>query len=109
VLCLREMAPPTLTQCGTRWRAMLPSLGKTYETLTADHPDAKKQMDLVRASVVKIGQRVRNSPKMNSSGFRLKQLADRTEADRHTLSKFLNGQLYQLISHVCSNMQGNKR
>jgi hypothetical protein len=48
------MALAILTQCETCWRAMLASLDKTYERLIADHPDAKKEMDLVRASVVQI-------------------------------------------------------
>jgi hypothetical protein len=40
---LRDIALVTLTQCETGWRALL-----------ADHPDAKKELDLVLASVVQI-------------------------------------------------------
>jgi hypothetical protein len=62
-----------------------------YEKLIADHPDAKKEMDQVRASIVQAGQLVQKSPKVNGKGADWKQLADRAEADRHTPCKFLDG------------------
>jgi hypothetical protein len=62
VLCLREMTLATLMQCETLWRAVLTSFHERYEKLRVDHPDAKKEMDLVRASVVQREQLVQNSP-----------------------------------------------
>jgi hypothetical protein len=49
----------------------------------------KKEMNLVLASIVQIGH-VQNSPKVNGNGAKLKQLADKAEADRRTLCKFLD-------------------
>jgi hypothetical protein len=53
------------------------------------------------ASIVQIGQPVQNSPKVNGNGAKWKQLANRAEADRHTLCKFLDGQgLFTGICHI---------
>jgi hypothetical protein len=82
------MALAALTQCETCWRDLLASFHERYEKLMSDHPDAKK-MDLVRASVVQIGQLVQNSPKMNGNGAKWKK---QTEADRRTFCKFLDSQ-----------------
>jgi hypothetical protein len=74
-----------------------------YEKLTAGHPNAKKEVDLVRASIVQIRQLVQNSPKVNGNGAKLKQLADRAEAVRHTVCKFLDGQaLFTGLFHMCT-------
>lgn len=48
------------TQYETRWRALLASFDKKYETLTADNSDATKEMDLVRTALVKIGQLIQS-------------------------------------------------
>jgi hypothetical protein len=45
----------------------------------------KKEMDLLRVSVVQIGQLVQNSLKMNGIGAKCKQQAERAEADRYNL------------------------
>jgi hypothetical protein len=71
---------------------VLASFDDRNEKLTAAHPDAKKEVDLMRASIVQIGQLVQNSPKVNGNGARWKQLVDRAEADRHTLCQFLDPQ-----------------
>jgi hypothetical protein len=49
VLCLREMALATLTQCESRLQDLLVSFHERYEKLIADHPDVKK-MDLMRGT-----------------------------------------------------------
>jgi hypothetical protein len=49
-------------------------------------------MDIQRASLVQIRQRVQNSPKVNGNDTKWKQLAERAEADKHSLCKFLDGQ-----------------
>jgi hypothetical protein len=67
------MALATLTRRETRWQAMLAQFNQRYKQLTVDHPDAKK-MDQVRPSIVKIGQLVQNSPKVNGYGTKWKQL-----------------------------------
>jgi hypothetical protein len=99
MLRLREMALATLMQCETRWRAVLASFDERYEKLITDHPDAKKELDLVRGFVVQIWQLVQNSPEVNGNGAQSKRLAD-----RHTLYKFLDGQAV----FTCSNVQGNE-
>jgi hypothetical protein len=84
------MAFATLTQCETCWQAVLTSFNERYEKLIADHPDTKKEMDLVQASIVQIGHLVQNLPKVNENGAKWKQLANRAEAGRRTICKFLD-------------------
>jgi hypothetical protein len=40
-----------------------------------------------------VRQIFQNYPKVNGNGAKWKQLVDRAEADRHTLCKFLDGQV----------------
>jgi hypothetical protein len=63
-----KWAGAALTQCETRWRALLASFHDRYGKLIADHPDAKKDLDLLRASVAQIGQLIQNSPEVNGNG-----------------------------------------
>jgi hypothetical protein len=56
------MAPAGPTQCETRWRAVLASFDKQYETLVANNPDATKEINLIRTGILKIGQLIKNSP-----------------------------------------------
>jgi hypothetical protein len=63
----KRVVSAALTLCETCWRAVLASFSERYAKLTADHPDAKKEMDLVQASILQIEQVVQNSPKMNGS------------------------------------------
>jgi hypothetical protein len=67
------------------------SVDERYEKLIADHPDAKKEMYLVGASILQIGQLVQNSPKVNGINAKWKQPADIAETERHALYKFLHG------------------
>jgi hypothetical protein len=95
------MALDTLTQCEKCWRAVIASSDKRYEKLIAGSPDAKNEMDLMRAFVVKIGQFVQNSHKMNENGAKWKQLADRAKAERRTLCKIMDGQaLFTGLFHM---------
>jgi hypothetical protein len=89
---------------------MLSSFHERYEKLIVDHPDAKKEMDLVRASTVKIGQLVQNSPKVNGNGAKWKRLDNRTQADGRTPCKFLDGQalftgLFHTYAATCKEMR----
>jgi hypothetical protein len=88
---------------------VLASVGERYEKLIADDPDAKKEMDLVRASMVQTGQHVQISPKVNGNGAKWKQMADRAEADMHTLCKFIHGRalftgLFNIYAATCKEM-----
>jgi hypothetical protein len=74
------MALAALTQCGTRWRVLLASFRERFGKLIADHPNAKKEVDLMQASIVQ------NSPKANGNAAKWKQLADRAEANRRSLA-----------------------
>jgi hypothetical protein len=71
---------------------MLALFDERDEKLIVDHPDAKKERDLMQASIVQMGQIFQNYPKVNGNGAKWKQLADKAEADRHTHCKFLDGQ-----------------
>jgi ribosomal protein L17 len=67
----------------------------------ADHQDIKKKMDQVRPSVVQIEQLVTNSPNANANSAKWKQLANRAEAERRTLCKFIDGQaLFACLFHT---------
>jgi hypothetical protein len=102
MLSFREMVDAKLTQCETRWRAVFASVDdERYEKLIADHPHAKKEIDLVQVSIVTTGQLAQNSPKVNGHGAKSKKLADRAEANRHTLCEFLDGEaLFTGLFHV---------
>jgi hypothetical protein len=105
------MAVATITQCETWRRAVLPSFDERYEKLIENHPDAKKEMDLARACVVQVVQLVQNLTKVNCSGAKWKQLADRTEAKRHILCKPLGGRvlftgLFRIYAAVWKGIRG---
>jgi hypothetical protein len=55
------------TQCETRWRAVLASFDKQYETLIAKNPDATKEINLIRTKLIKIGQLIQTSPQQNGN------------------------------------------
>jgi hypothetical protein len=52
---------------------VLASFRERYEKVIASHPDAKKDVGLVQASVVQRGQLVQNPSKVNGSGAKRKQ------------------------------------
>jgi hypothetical protein len=67
-------------------------VNREVRKVNSDHPYAKKEVDLVRTSIVQIGQLLQDSLKVNDNGVKWKQLTDRAEADRNTLCKLLDGQ-----------------
>jgi hypothetical protein len=62
------IAPVGPTQCETRWRAVLASLDKQYEALTAKYPEATKEINLIRTGLIRIGQLIETSPQQNGNG-----------------------------------------
>jgi hypothetical protein len=50
------------THCETRWRAVLASLRKKYETLITKNPDAIREINLIRTGLINIGQLIQTSP-----------------------------------------------
>jgi hypothetical protein len=57
-----------------------------------------------------VGQLVQNSPKVNGNGIKWTQLANRAEADRHTLCKFIDGQalftgLFHMYAAICKEIR----
>jgi hypothetical protein len=85
------MALSGLTQCKTRWRAALASFDEQYEVLMADHANARKEIDSVRAAIVQIVQPVQKSPKVNGHGAKQKELTVRAETERNALCKHVDG------------------
>jgi hypothetical protein len=83
-----------------------------YEKLIADHPDAKKEMDLVRACIVQIGQLVQNSNQGELQWRRVKATSGQSGSrEAHPLHvPGWMGAVYRLISHVCGDIlvQGNE-
>jgi hypothetical protein len=53
------MVPVGPTQCETRWRAVLASFDKQYDTLIAKNPDATEEIKFIRTGLIKIGQLIR--------------------------------------------------
>jgi hypothetical protein len=70
-----------------RWQAVLALFDERDEKSIADHPDAKKQQDLVQAFIVQVGQLVQNSPKGNGNGAMCKQLADSSSSSSSWMDK----------------------
>jgi hypothetical protein len=74
---------------------MLATFDERCAKLIADHSVAKKEKGIERDSIVQIG------PKVHGNGTKWKELADRAEADKHTLYKFLDGQaLFTGLFHM---------
>jgi hypothetical protein len=85
---------------------MLALFDKKYENLIADHPDAMKEMDLLRAAIVQNVRVVQVSSKMKSNDAKWKHLAERVEAQAHPVqANGRTGAIYWLISPVCRYMQ----
>jgi hypothetical protein len=92
-----------LIQWETRWEVVLALFDEQYEVIMADHADTRKEIGLVRAAVVQMGQLVQKSPKMNGNGAKWKELADRAETERNALCKYMGGQV--LFAGCCTFMQ----
>jgi hypothetical protein len=84
------MAPLGPTQCETRWRAVLASFDKQYETLISKNLDATKKINLIRTGLIKIGQLIQTSPQQNGNGATWKQLVDKAESEQNLLCKHLD-------------------
>jgi hypothetical protein len=87
------MAPVGPTQCQTRWRAVLASFDKQYETLIANNPDATEEINLIRTGLKKIGQLLQTSPQQNGYGAMWKRLVDKEESEKSVLFKYLDGKV----------------
>jgi hypothetical protein len=85
------MAPEGPTQCETRWRAVLASFDKQYETLIANNPDATKEINLIRTRLIKIGQLIQTSPQQTGNGATWKRLVDKAENEKSVLCKHVDG------------------
>jgi hypothetical protein len=81
------------TQCETRWRAVLASFDKQYETLIANNPEAKEEIDFIRTGLIKIGQLIQTSPQQNGNGTTWKRLVDKAENEKSVLCKHLDGKV----------------
>jgi hypothetical protein len=74
------MAPVGPTQCETRWRAVLASFDKQYETLIAKNTEATKEINLIRTGLIIIRQPIQTSPQQNGNGATWKRLVDKAES-----------------------------
>jgi hypothetical protein len=81
------MAQVVPTQCETRWRAVLSFFDKQHETLIAINSEATEEINIIGTGLIKIGQRIQNSPQQNGN----KRLADKTENEKKVLCKNLDG------------------
>jgi hypothetical protein len=79
------------TQCETRWRAVLASFDKQYETLIANNPEATEEINLFRTGFIKIGQLIQTSPQQNGNGATWKRLVNKAENEKSVLRKHLDG------------------
>jgi hypothetical protein len=87
------LAPVGPTQCETRWRAVLASFDKQYETLIAKNPDATKEINLIQTGLIKIGQLIHTSPQQNGNDATWKRLVDKAESEKSVLCKHLDGKV----------------
>jgi hypothetical protein len=79
------------TQCEIRWSGVLASFDRHYESLIADHPDAKQEIDLVRTAIATIGQLIQKSPSLNGNGTVWKQMTVRAKEEKGVPRKHLDG------------------
>jgi hypothetical protein len=56
------------TQCEARWRAVLASFDKQYETLIANNPDTTEEINLIQTGLIKIGELIQTYPQQNGYG-----------------------------------------
>jgi hypothetical protein len=85
------MAPVGPTQCETRWRAVLASFDKQYETPITKNPDATKEINLIRTGLIKIGQHFLTSPQQNGNGATWNELVNKVENEKSVLCTHLDG------------------
>jgi hypothetical protein len=84
------MAPVGPTQCETRWRAVLASFDKQYETLIPNNPDATKEINLIRTGLKVKGQLIQTSLQQNGNGATWKRLVEKAENEKSVLCKHLD-------------------
>jgi hypothetical protein len=101
------MGPVGPTQCETRWRAVLASFDKQYETLIAKNPDATKKINLIRTGLIKIRQLIQTSPHQNGNGATWKRLVDKAENEKSVLCKHLDGKAL-FTGHSNTQRDGGK-
>jgi hypothetical protein len=93
-------------QYETRWKAVLASFDKQYETIIANNPDATEEINLIQTGLIKIGQPIQTSPQQNGNGATWKRLIDRAENEKSSLYKHLDGKaLFTGMLTLCSNTQ----
>jgi hypothetical protein len=80
---------------------VLTSFNSQADELLAAHPDAREEIELVHTTLVTIGQLVQAAPRVNGNSVVWMQLADRAEAERRVLCKYLDGKaLFTGILHL---------
>jgi hypothetical protein len=85
------MAPVGTTQFETRWRPVLASFEKQYETLIANNRKAKEEVNLNRKGLIELGQLIQTSPQQNGKGATRKRPVEKTENEKNVVYKHLDG------------------
>jgi hypothetical protein len=96
------MTPMGSTQCETRWRVVLVSFDKQYETLIAKNPEATKEIHLIWTGLVKIGQLIQTSPQQNCNGATWERPVDKAKNEKSVLCKHFDGKaLFTGMLRLC--------
>jgi hypothetical protein len=85
----QEMAGPTA--CEALCKAVLTSFANQEGELLAAHPDAKEEISHIHTALVTIGQLIRTSPRVNGNGAVWEEPAEKADAERAVLCKYLDG------------------
>jgi hypothetical protein len=105
-----SLAP--VTKCKLEWLVLLTVFDEEYETLIVVHPEAKMEIDLVVATLVKISQFLRNSSEANVSGEKLEQLTHDVQREMKILCHHTDGRemftaLFRLFAAVYTEMRNS--
>jgi hypothetical protein len=84
-----SLAP--LSKYKLQWLVLLTVFEEKYEMLIAVHPEAKMEIDLVVATLVKISQLLSNSSEANVSGEKLEQLTHHAQTEMEFLHNHMDG------------------
>jgi hypothetical protein len=103
-----EFAP--LSKSKIWWRIVLFVYDEVHEKLISDHPDAKREVDSIRSTLLQIWQLLENVTEENGNGAKLEQVTETAETEAKILYKYVAGKalyagLLNLFSSVCKELR----
>jgi hypothetical protein len=86
------MAPASVTKCKIWWVVKHVMFDLEYEGLIANHPEAKMEIDQLRATIAQISQLVYDSLEVNVDGAKWEQISDTVQTETEILYKYVHGE-----------------